>query len=65
MDIYEYMEGYDPIFDETEFEDKLWEAMQEEDFEFTEEFEQYCRSYGILDIHDFLKKIRDRKEGRA
>lgn len=61
MDIYEYMEGYDPTFDVDEFEERLWEAMQEEDFEFTEEFENYCHVYGIHDIHDFLRRVRAKK----
>ena len=36
MDIREYMQEYDPSFDLQEFETHLWEAMQEEDFEFND-----------------------------
>lgn len=62
IDVREYMDGYDHEFDKAEFENKLWEMMQEEDFEFTEEFEEFCKEQGILNIHDFLKSIRMRKK---
>lgn len=62
MDIREYMEGYDREFDGDEFDKKLWEAMQEEDFEFDEGFEEYCKGYGIFDIHAFLREIRMKRK---
>lgn len=58
MDIWDYMEGYDRELDGDVFDMKLWEAMQEEEFELDDEFENYCRVYGINDIHAFLRGIR-------
>lgn len=58
MDVWEYMEGYDREFDGDKFDMKLWEAMQEKDFEFNDEFEEYCREQGIYDIHVFLQGVR-------
>ncbi len=61
MEFREYMEGYDRSFDQKEFDDRLWEAMQDDDFEFGEDFEYFLREYGISDTHEFLKTIRMRK----
>ncbi|WP_066712941.1 hypothetical protein [Clostridium sp. Marseille-P299] len=58
MKLQEYMEGYDRSFDEDEFDERLWEFMQSDEFEFGEEFEFFLRDYGINDTHDFLKIIR-------
>ena len=58
MDIYEYMEGFDRTFDEDEFDQRIWEYMQEDQFEFGEEFEDFLKEYGITNVHDFLKTIR-------
>lgn len=62
MDIREYMEGYDREFDKEEFENRLWEAMQEDDFEFNEEFDDFCKEYGIFNIHEFLRGLRLKKK---
>ena len=51
MDIREYMQEYDPSFDLQEFETHLWEAMQEEDFEFNDDFYDFLIECGISDIH--------------
>ena len=61
MRIYEYMEGYDRSFDEDEFDTRVWELIQEEDFEFDEELDHFLRDYGIENLHDFLKIIRKKK----
>lgn len=61
MGIYEYMEGFDRSFDEDEFDARVWELIQEDGFEFDEEFEHYLRDYGIENLHDFLKIIRRKK----
>ncbi len=61
MDIYEYMEGYDRAFDEDEFDLRIWEYMQQEDFELTEEFENFLKEYSIESVHEFLKIIRIKK----
>ncbi|MBO5198128.1 MAG: hypothetical protein J6B85_06355 [Lachnospiraceae bacterium] len=58
MDIYQYMEGCERSFDPEEFDKKLWEAMQEEDFEMDDTFRDFCIENGIGDIHGFLKEIR-------
>lgn len=58
MDIYEYMEGYDREFDESEFDARLWEAMNQPDFELDDAFEDYLREYGIANTHEFLKLLR-------
>ncbi|HCL02757.1 MAG TPA: hypothetical protein DHW61_10165 [Lachnoclostridium phytofermentans] len=58
MDIYEYMEGYDRSFDEDEFDLRVWEYMQQEDFELTENFENFLKEYSIENTHQFLKVIR-------
>lgn len=62
MNIRDYMEGYDRSFDEDEFDDRVWEFMQQEDFEFTEDFEFFLRDYGINNAHDFLKMIRVKQQ---
>lgn len=61
MDIYEYMEGYDRSFDEDEFDLRVWEYMQQEDFEMNEEFENFLKEYSIENVHQFLKVIRIKK----
>lgn len=61
MDIYEYMEGYDRSFDEDEFDLRVWEYMQQEDFEMNEEFENFLKEYSIENVHQFLKVIRMKK----
>lgn len=61
MDINEYMEGYDRSFDEDEFDLRIWEYMQQEDFELTEEFENFLKEYSIENVHQFLKIIRMKK----
>lgn len=61
MDIYEFMEGYDRSFDEDEFDLRVWEYMQQEDFEITEEFENFLKEYSIDNVHQFLKVIRMKK----
>ena len=58
MDIYEFMEGYDREFDEDEFDARLWEAMNESDFELNDEFEAFLHEYGIANTHEFLKQLR-------
>lgn len=58
MDIYEYMEGYDREFDENEFDAKLWEAMNEPDFELDESFEDFLHEYGIANTQEFLRTLR-------
>lgn len=62
MSIYEYMRGFDRSFDEDEFDARVWELIQEEDFEFDENFEHFLRDYGIDNLHDFLKTIRRKKQ---
>lgn len=62
MNIYEYMEGYDRSFDEDEFDGRVWELIQEENFDFDEDFEHFLRDYGIENLHDFLKIIRMKKK---
>lgn len=62
MNIYDYMEGYDRSFDEDEFDGMVWEYMQQENFEFTEDLEHFLREYGIDNLHDFLKTIRIKKQ---
>lgn len=62
MNIREYMEGYDRSFDEEEFDNRVWEYMQREDFEFTEDFEYFLRDYGIDNVHEFLKMIRVKQQ---
>lgn len=64
MDIREYMEGYDRTFDAEEFDERLWQTMQENDFEFSDEFEDFCHEYGIVNIHDFLRVLRIKKQLR-
>lgn len=61
MDINEYMEGYDRSFDEDEFDSRIWEYMQQEDFDLTEEFENFLKEYSIENVHQFLKIIRMKK----
>lgn len=61
MDINEYMEGYDRSFDEDEFDLRIWEYMQQEDFELTEVFENFLKEYSIENVHQFLKIIRMKK----
>ncbi len=61
MDIREYMQEYDPSFDLQEFETHLWEAMQEEDFEFNDDFYDFLIECGISDIHSFLRRLRIKK----
>ena len=61
MDINEYMDGYDRSFDEDEFDLRIWEYMQQEDFELTEEFENFLKEYSIENVHQFLKIIRMKK----
>ena len=58
FDIYEYMEDYNRAFDGEEFDKKLWEAMQEEEFELDDTFRDFCIENGIGDLHGFLKEIR-------
>lgn len=62
MNIYEYMEGYDRSFDEDEFDARVWELIQDENFEFDEIFDSFLRDYGIDNLHDFLKTIRRKKQ---
>ena len=62
MSLQAYMEGYDRSFDEDEFDERLWEYMQSDEFEFGEECEFYLRDYGINDAHAFLKIIRLKKQ---
>ena len=62
MNIYEYMEGFDRSFDEDEFDARVWELIQEENFEFDDQFEFFLRDYGIENLHDFLKTIRAKKK---
>lgn len=64
IDVYEFMEGYDRSFDEDEFDARVWELMQREDFEFNEDFEQFVRNYGFENVHEFLKVIRLKKNLR-
>lgn len=61
MNIWSHMEGYDRELDENEFDQKLWDAIREEDFEFDEQFEDYLHAYGFNNVHDFLKVIRRKK----
>ena len=63
-DIRDYMEGYDRSFDEKEFDQRVWEFMQDEDFEFTEEFGYFLRDYGFSDVHEFLKVVRTKEQLR-
>ncbi|ABX44031.1 hypothetical protein [Lachnoclostridium phytofermentans] len=58
MNIYEYMEGYDRSFEEDEFDLRVWEYMQQEDFELNEDFENFLKEYSIENTHEFLKVIR-------
>ncbi len=58
FDIYEYMEDYNRAFDGEEFDRRLWEAMQEEEFELDDTFRDFCIENGIGDLHGFLKEIR-------
>ena len=58
MDIYEFMEGYDREFDEDEFDARLWEAMNEPEFELNDEFDEFLHEYGIANTHAFLKQLR-------
>lgn len=58
MDIYEFMEGYDRSFEEDEFDLRVWEYMQREDFELNEDFENFLKEYSIENTHQFLKVIR-------
>lgn len=62
MDIRDYMEGYDRSFDEEDFDQKVWEFMQEEEFEFSEDFEFFLKDYGINNVHEFLKVIRIKQQ---
>ena len=62
MDIYEFMEGYDREFDENEFDARLWEAMNEQDFELDDVFEEFLHEYGIANTHEFLKQLRIKKQ---
>ena len=62
MNIYEYMEGYDRSFDEDEFDKRVWEYIQQEEIEDTEEFQHFLRGYGIDNLHDFLKIIRFKRQ---
>ncbi len=64
MDIYEYMEGYDRSFEEDEFDFRVWEYMQREDFELTEDFEDFLKEYSIESTHEFLKTIRMKQRRR-
>lgn len=61
MNVYDFMEGYDRSFEEDEFDTRLWEFVQREDFECTEEFNYFLHDYGIDDFHEFLKIIRWKK----
>ena len=61
MNIWSHMEGYDRELDENEFDQKLWDAIREEEFEFDEQFEDYLHAYGFNNVHDFLKVIRRKK----
>ena len=45
MNIWSHMEGYDRELDENEFDQKLWDAIREEEFEFDEQFEDYLHAY--------------------
>lgn len=56
------MEGYDRSFDEEEFDARVWSFMQNEEFEFSEEFEHFLRGYGFDNLHEFLKIIRIKKQ---
>lgn len=65
MDIYEFMEGYDREFDENEFDARLWEAMNQPEFELDDVFEEFLHEYGIANTHEFLKMLRTKmKLGR-
>ncbi|MDD5937150.1 MAG: hypothetical protein PUC65_16555 [Clostridiales bacterium] len=64
MNIYDFMEGYDRSFDEDEFDARVWSFMQEEDFEFSEDFEHFLRGYGFDDLHQFLKVIREKRDSK-
>ena len=61
MNIWSHMEGYDRELDENEFDQKLWDAIREEEFEFDEQFEDYLHAYGFNNVHDFLKVVRRKK----
>ena len=61
MNIWSHMEGYDRELDENEFDQKLWDAIREEEFEFDEQFEDYLHAYGFDNVHSFLKVVRRKK----
>jgi hypothetical protein len=61
MNIYDYMKGFDRSFDEDEFDARVWELIQEENFEFDDNFEHFLKDYGIDNLHEFLKAIRRKK----
>ena len=62
MDIYEFMEGYDREFDEDEFDAKVWEAMNDPDFDLDDVFLEFLHEYGIANTHEFLKQLRIKKK---
>lgn len=62
MNVYDYMEGFDRSFDQNEFDARLWEYVQDENFENSEEFEYFLREYGISGFHEFMKIIRMKRE---
>lgn len=62
MEIRDYMEELDRSFDPEGFDQRLWEAMQEEEFEFTDEFYDFLMENGISDVHEFLRGLRMKKQ---
>ena len=61
MSIWTYMEGYDRELDEDEFDQKLWDYMRSDEFEFNGAYEEFIKSYGLSDTHEFLRIIRSKK----
>ena len=62
MNVWSYMEGYDREFDEDEFDQRLWNYMRTEEFEFNGQYEDFLKSYGLKDTHEFLRIIRAKKK---
>ncbi len=61
MNIWAFMEGYDRELDEDEFDQRLWDFMVGDEFEFNGQFEEFLKSYGLKDAHEFLRIIRNKK----
>ena len=60
-DIWDFMAGYDRELNEDEFEDRLWEAINDEYCDLDDRLDDFCKAYGYRDIHDFLRKVRIKK----